>query len=47
MATLILDKTVELLSSLIFTLESQIKEDEYYDSEYQNYLDDRFSRYGF
>lgn len=47
MTTLILDKTVEILSSLISSIQSQIEEDEYYDSEYGNYLDDRFSRYGF
>lgn len=47
MTTLILDKTVEILSSLLSFLQVQLQEDEYYDSEYENYLDDRFSRYGF
>lgn len=47
MSTLILDKTVELLSSLISTFEIEAQEDDYYDSQYEDYLDDRFSRYGF
>lgn len=45
MATLILDKTVTLLSDIIAAM--QIEEDNYYDNEYDNLVEDHYSRYGF
>ena len=65
MTTLILDKTVNLLSDLIASLQLQldsyavaiISEDEsskaamaensYYDNEYNNSVENNYSRYGF
>jgi hypothetical protein len=45
MATLILDKTVTLLSDIIAAM--QAEEDNYYDNEYNNLIEDNYSRYGF
>ena len=47
MATLILDKTVNLLSDLIASLQLQLDEDDYYDNEYDNSVENNYSRYGF
>ena len=45
MATLILDKTVTLLSDIIAAM--QAEEDDYYDNEYAESVENNYSRYGF
>lgn len=45
MTTLILDKTLILLSDIIAAL--QTEEDDYWDNEYLNSLENHYSRYGF
>lgn len=45
MTTLILDKTVNLLSEIIAAM--QTEEDDYYDNEYNDSVENNYSRYGF
>jgi hypothetical protein len=57
MATLILDKTVTFLSEIIAAMQLQLEEDKssfaamaessYYDNEYNNSVENHYSRYGF
>lgn len=56
MSTLILDKTLSLFSEVISKLQLEITtseqqtvrvEDNYWDSEYENTIEDHYSRYGF
>lgn len=47
MSTLILDKTLSLLSKVIFRLQLEAEENNYWESEYENSVEDHYSRYGF
>lgn len=47
MSTLILDKTLSLLSEVISKLQLEAEEDNYWESEYENSVEDHYSRYGF
>lgn len=47
MSTLILDKTLSLLSKVIFRLQLEAEENDYWESEYENSVEDHYSRYGF
>lgn len=45
MATLLLEKTIEILSFALTTGEEV--ENNYYDDEYTDFLEDKFGRYGY
>lgn len=47
MSTLILDKTLSLLSEVISKLQLEAEENNYWESEYENSVEDHYSRYGF
>jgi hypothetical protein len=47
MSTLILDKTLSLLSEVISRLQLEAEENDYWESEYENSVEDHYSRYGF
>lgn len=47
MSTLILDKTLSLLSKVISRLQLEAEENNYWESEYENSVEDHYSRYGF
>lgn len=47
MSTLILDKTLSLLSEVISKLQLEAEENDYWESEYENSVEDHYSRYGF
>lgn len=47
MSTLILDKTLSLLSEVISRLQLEAEENGYWESEYENSVEDHYSRYGF
>ena len=47
MSTLILDKTLSLLSEVISRLQLEAEENNYWESEYENSVEDHYSRYGF
>lgn len=47
MSTLILDKTLSLLSKVISKLQLEAEENDYWESEYENSVEDHYSRYGF
>lgn len=47
MSTLILDKTLSLFSEVISKLQLEAAEDSYWDSEYEELVEDHYSRYGF
>lgn len=47
MSTLILDKTLSLLSKVISRLQLEAEENDYWESEYENSVEDHYSRYGF
>ena len=47
MSTLILDKTLSLLSEVISKFQLEAEENNYWESEYENSVEDHYSRYGF
>ena len=47
MSTLILDKALSLLSEVISKLQLEAEENDYWESEYENSVEDHYSRYGF
>lgn len=47
MSTLILDKTLSLLSEVISKLQLEEAENNYWESEYENSVEDHYSKYGF
>jgi hypothetical protein len=47
MTTLLLDKTLNLFADVIASLQLEIEEDNYYENEYLNSVENRYSHYGF